>query len=78
MTHPHPHPQHAQSSRLYCLAGPGYIEAEENKYIKYFCLVSKIVVVVVVVLHGQFCVVNENCLYKAILKTNLGNFWKYC
>ena len=29
--------------------------------------VSKIVVVVVVV-HGQSCVVNENCLYKAILK----------
>ena len=30
---------------------------------------SKILVVVVVVLHGQNCVVNENCLYKAILKT---------
>ena len=27
-----------------------------------------VVVVVVVVLHGQNCVVNENCLYKAILK----------
>ena len=27
--------------------------------------VSKIVVLV----HGQSCVVNENCLYKAILKT---------
>ena len=51
-----------------CLAGPGYVEDEENKYIKYFCLVSKIVVVVVV-LHGHICVVNENCLYKAILKS---------
>ena len=29
--------------------------------------VSKIVLVLVV-LHGQNCVVNENCLYKAILK----------
>ena len=46
----------AQSSRLKlilnmcCLAWPGYVEAEENIFIKYFCLVSKIVLVV---LHGQ-------------------------
>ena len=38
--------------------------------------VSKIVVlvvVVVVVLHGQNCVFNENCLYKAILKSAYSN-----
>ena len=52
------------------MAGPGYVEAEENKYIKYFCLVSKIVVVVVVVvvLHGHICVINEIWLYKPNLK----------
>ena len=47
------------------------VEVEvEKKYINLniSCL-SKVVLVVVVVLHGQNCIVNENCLYKAILKT---------
>ena len=44
-------------------------EVEKKYNIKIFlaCL-NVLVVVVVVVLHGQNCVVNENCLYKAILK----------
>ena len=50
------------------MAGPGYVEAEENKYIKYFCIVSKIVVVV---LHGHICVINEIWLYKPNLKSEM-------
>ena len=57
------------------MAGPGYVEAEENKYIKYFCLVSKIVVVV---LHGHICVINEIWLYKPNLKSfgHLSKRWE--
>ena len=60
--------------RLCCLVN---VEAEvEKKYrekilYKNISGLSKVVlVVVVVVLHGQNCVVNENCLYKAILKSH--------
>ena len=41
------------------------VEVEQNKYKKNISCLSKVVLVVV---HGQNCMVNENCLYKAILK----------
>ena len=31
-------------------------------------------VVLVVVVHGQYCMVNENCLYKAILKIDFPKY----
>ena len=48
------------------------VEAEvEKKYNMkiYKTFLACLNVLVVVVVHGQNCVVNENCLYKAILKT---------
>ena len=68
-----------------CLAGwPDLVKVEKKYNIKIFlaevekkysikiflaCL-NVLVLVLVVLVHGQNCVVNENCLYKAILKIN--------
>ena len=51
-----------------CAAWLGLVNVEKKYNINIKIFLACLNVLVVLVLHGQNCMVNENCLYKAILK----------